>query len=135
MLKELIRAIYEIVKAIKGESDEETKELTYADLAKAWVKEGPAPVGLLATDGIGTIFFKDYSANMDLKDVIPSTGSGQFLYDESYLEATDLQYAPTGIRVNPEDDGNDGIIIDYFGYTELTIDVEGKTYYYYGDLG
>lgn len=72
---------------------------------------------------------------MDLKNVLPSNGGGQFLYDQSYLNSINLQYAPTGIRLNPEDDGNDGIIIDYFGYTELTIDVEGKTYYYYGDLG
>ena len=133
--QELIKALYKIRDAIKGENGEETRELTYADLAKAWVKEGPAPVGLFGSDETEIIFFKDYPANMDLKDIIFPAGIGTFLYDEHYLDATGLQYAPTAISVNNEDDDNNGIVITYFGYHEYTIDVEGKTYYYYGDIG
>lgn len=140
MLKELIRALLEIRNALLGKSNnnEQSTNFSWLDVIKIITPElEDEPLYIIGTDDnwnldLNTIqCLKDVSAYQTLKcfqieSESHETTLGIFLFDKQLImngncyNALALEH--TGIYTN---------VLDFSIVKERTIELEGKTYYYY----
>ena len=142
-MKELVNALWAIVKAIRGENggdggEGEQNNATWLDAAKTFVKEGPVPVGIIVNLGDGDTykFFKDYPVTyrfQDLDNSMSEINTTPF-YEESVKDFGIERYILSQINfLNGDYDGNRSFGLSNYGVIEVPFLIEGKTYYYYQD--
>ena len=124
MLKELIRAIYEIAKAIKGKSDNDDKKeyVTWGEFIKYFCPNGIYPIGILKNDGERK--FIDIN-EITIDDRPTREVSFTFLYENDFNAGTFGQVYSAEL-------GDTGDYYPFgfqFGHISQLIEIDGKTYY------